>query len=118
MLLERAAKLHTTFAALSGTLTCFSAGLPRSQINHRGSEGPSLSHPATTVSNHTAGVAHQLDKLLKGNVLHRPEVGVLLNTLLSHHTHHFLTSCLQRYKDICELCRLNPEDGRVLLIRE
>lgn len=97
---QMCSKAPQTFAALSGTLTCFSASLPCSQINHRGSEGPSLSHPTTTVSNHTAGMAHQLDKLLKGNVLHCPEVGVLLNTLLSHHTHHFLTSCFQRYKII------------------
>lgn len=90
----------SAFAPLSGTHTCFSASLPCSQINHGGSKGPSLSHPTTTVSNHTAGVTHQLDELLKGNVLHCPEVGVLLNTLLSHHTHHFLASCSQRYSNI------------------
>lgn len=96
MLLKHA----TIISPLSGTLACFSACLPCSQINNGGSKGPSLSHPATTVSNHTAGVAHQLDELLKGNVLHCPEVRVLLNTLLSHHTHHFLTPCLQRYRNI------------------
>lgn len=102
MLLKCAANLQRlqSFAPLSGTLTCFSASLPCSQINHRGSKGPSLSHPTTTVSNHTAGVTHQLDELLKGNVLHCPEVGVLLNSLLSHHTHHFLASCLERYRTI------------------
>lgn len=45
-------------------------------------------------------MAHQLDELLKGNVLHCPEVRVLLNTLLSHHTHHFLTSCFQGRRNI------------------
>lgn len=74
--------------------TCFSASLPCSQVNDRRTKGTGFSYPTAAVSNHAAGVAHQLDELLKGNVLHCPEVGVLLDTLLSHHTHHLFTSCL------------------------
>lgn len=76
--------------------TCFSASLPCSQVDDGRAEGPGLSYPAAAVSDHAAGVAHQLDELLKGNVLHCPEVGVLLDALLSHHAHHLLTSCLHR----------------------
>ena len=80
----------------SVTPTCFSASLPCSQVNDGRAEGPGLSYPTAAVSDHAAGVAHQLDELLKGNVLHSPEVGVLLDALFAHRAHHLLTSCLQR----------------------
>lgn len=73
--------------------TCFSASLSCSQVNDRSAKGPGFSYTTAAVSNHAAGVAHQLDELLKGNVLHGAEVGVLLDAFLSHHSHHFLTSC-------------------------
>ena len=77
-------------------LTCLSASLSGSQVNDGGAEGPCLSHATAAVSDHAAGVAHQLDELLKGNVLHRSEVRVLLDALFPHHTHHLLTACLRR----------------------
>lgn len=73
-------------------LTCLSASLPCSQVNDRGAESPGLSHPTAAVSDHTAGVADQLDELLKGNVLHCSEVGVLLDALLPHRAHHLLAT--------------------------
>lgn len=74
--------------------TRFSASLPRSQVDDGRAEGTGLSYPTAAVPDHAAGVGHQLDELLKGNVLHCPEVGVLLDALFSHHAHHLLTSCL------------------------
>lgn len=85
---------QVTITLFSVVPTRFSASLPCSQVDDRGAEGPSLSDPTTTVSDHAASMANQLDELLKGNVLHCPEVGVLLDALLSHHPHHLLTSCL------------------------
>lgn len=76
--------------------TSFSACLPCSQVNDRRAKGPGLPHSAAAVSNHAARVAHQLDELLKRNVLHRPEVGVLLDALLSHDPNHLFTPCLVR----------------------
>lgn len=74
-------------------LTRFSASLPCSQVNDGRAKGSGFSHSTAAVPDHTASVAHQLDELLKGNVLHRPEFGVLLDALFSHHTHHLFTSC-------------------------
>lgn len=75
-------------------LTCLSASLSCSQVNYRRAECPGLSHSTAAVSNHASGMADQLDELLKGNVLHCSEVGVLLDALFPHHTHHLLTTCL------------------------
>lgn len=76
--------------------TCLSAGLPGSQVDDRRAEGPCLPHPTTAVANHAPCMCHQLDELLKGHVLYGPEVRMLLNTLLTHHTHHLLTACGQK----------------------
>lgn len=87
-------------AVPSSRPTCFSARLPRSQVDDGRAEGAGLSYPATAVSDHAAGVADQLDELLKGNVLHCTEVWMPLDALFSHHAHHLLTSCLQKRKQL------------------
>ncbi|TNN64361.1 hypothetical protein EYF80_025402 [Liparis tanakae] len=45
------------------------------QVDDGRAKGARLSYATAAVSDHAAGVAHQLDELLKGNVLHCPEVG-------------------------------------------
>jgi len=79
--------------ALQVKPTSFSACLPCSQVNDWCAKGPGLSHSTAAISDHAACMANKLDELLKGNVLHCSEVGVLLDTLLSHDAYHLLTSC-------------------------
>ena len=73
--------------------TCLSARLSGSQVDDGRSKGAGLPDTTAAVADHAAGVGHQLDELVERDVLHRPEVGVLLNALLPHHAHHLLTSC-------------------------
>ena len=76
--------------------TCLSARLSGAQVDDGGPVGPGLADPTAAVPDHAAGVGHQLDELLERDVLHRPEVGVLLDALHPHHAHHPLTSCGHR----------------------
>lgn len=73
--------------------TSLSPSLPGPQVDDGGPEGPRLSDATAAVADHGPSVTHQLDELLEGHVLHRPEVRVLLDTLFPHHAHHLLTSC-------------------------
>lgn len=81
------------YCLLERSHTRLSARLPGAQVDDWCAKCPCLSHPTATVANHAPGMGHQLDELLKGHVLHSPKVGVLLNPLLAHHTHHLLTAC-------------------------
>lgn len=73
--------------------TRFSSYLPRAQVDHRGSKGANLTHSTAAIPNHAASVGNQLNELVKRDVLDCPEIGVMLDALLPHHSNHLLAAC-------------------------
>lgn len=93
-------KVPHDLAAIVLDSTCFSPYLPCPQIDDRCAKSPDFSHTAAAVPNHASGMSHQLNELVKRNVLYRSEIWVVLNTFLPHDPNHFFASCIKSRQQI------------------